>query len=236
MEQTSVNNIVLISINEIDRVLRNKKKFQTLLSKHNPYEIGIFCNSPEEIVNFVLGSHKQTSKQTIMGYLLESIAVKICEEKMEGFKSKEECTDLEWTKDNKKHYRGFKSSPNWANADQKSRVNNKMKELNNNEDFGTFKVLTSYGKTKKNKNNKGFTQLSGQDAWEEFTGDSDMYNKVMKGILENKKLISQVIENIYLSDIQTAIEWVKQNFTNNDKSINFIKINQFISSKNGNNN
>jgi hypothetical protein len=223
----------LTSINEIGDIDRLPKQFPKLLSKHNPYEIGIFCKTAEDIVGFVLSSHKQTSKQTIMGNLLESIAVKICEEKMGGYKSDEECTDLEWNQDGKKHYRGWKSSPKWGNADQKKRVNDKEKELNGNEDFGTFKVLTSYGKTTRNKKHKGFIQLSGQEAWEEFTNDSEMYNKVMEGILNHKVTIYEIIENLYMSDVQTSIDWVKQNFTKQDDSINFIKINEYISRKYG---
>ena len=229
MNQEIINDIVGKGLTELVKINRETKKFSELLSKHNPYEISIFCNTPEDIVGFVTSSHKQKSKQTIMGYLLESIAVKICKITLNGYKSKQACTDLEWISEGKKHYRGWKSSPNWCNADQKSRVVHKKSEMEKDNDFGSFKVMTSYGKTTKNQTNNRFIQLSGQDAWEEISGDTEMYNKVMMGILSYKQEIYQTIENIYLSDIKMSIEWVTNNFTNEDGTINFIKINKYVS-------
>ncbi len=201
------------------------------MSKHNPYELSVFCKTSQEIVDFVMVSHKQTSRQTIMGNLLESIAIKISSEKFNGYKSNEECTDIEWVEDGLFHYMGWKSSPKWCNADQKSRVNNKLGELKEKDNFGSFKVLTSYGKTTKKKENKNFLQLSGQDSWFEISHDQEMYNKVMVGILQNSDYLKEVIENIYLSDVKESIKWVERNFTNEDKTINFIKINEYVSGR-----
>jgi hypothetical protein len=105
----------------------------------------------------------------------------------------------------------------------------KKSEMEKDNDFGSFKVMTSYGKTTKNQTNNRFIQLSGQDAWEEISGDTEMYNKVMMGILSYKQEIYQTIENIYLSDVKMSIEWVTNNFTNEDGTINFIKINKYVS-------
>jgi hypothetical protein len=229
MEQEVINGFVLSSINELKLVNRKKKDFSKLLAKHNPYELTVFCSTPNEIVNFVMSSHKQTSRQTIMGYLLESIAVKVISLVFNGYKSKEECTDLEWVVNGLIHYRGWKSSPNWGNADQKNRVNHSLKVLCDNDNFGSFKVLTSYGKTSKKMSEKSFNQISGQDSWFEISNDPEMYNKVMVGILEHSKLLSEVIEKIYVSDINESIEWVINNFTNEDKTLNFIKINEYVS-------
>jgi hypothetical protein len=179
-----------------------------------------------------MGNHKQTSSQTIWGNYLESIAVKICNSVRDGYKSNQTCTDLEWVDQGKKHYRGFKSSPKWANADQKKTANNKDKELREQSDFGSYKVLTSYGKTAKRTNENNFIQLSGQDAWEEISKDQDMYNKVMIGVQLNDKIIRQFLENIYISDMDKSIKWFIQNFTNEDKTINFIKVNNYVSSRN----
>jgi len=101
-----------------------------------------------------------------------------------------------------------------------------------NEDFGSFKVLTSYGKTAKRRKNEGFIQLSGQDAWEEISGDKELYDKVMIGVQLNNKIIRQFLENIYISDMDKSIKWFIQNFTKEDKTINFIKVNNYVSSRN----
>jgi hypothetical protein len=232
MEQDVVNKIILNSLGDLKLVQRKKISFPNLLSKCNPYEMVVNCNTVEVLVDIIMQSHKQISSKTIWGNYLELIALKVCNNKLNGFKSKEECTDLEWKEEGKNHYRGWKSSPNWCNSDQKKAVNIKESEIMVNEDFGSFKVLTSYGKTTKKKTTKGFTQLSGQDAWEEISGDSNLYNKVMIGIRINHKTIGQFLENIYISDRNKSIEWVSNNFTNEDNTINFIKINEYVSSRN----
>lgn len=232
MEQEVINQFVFLSINELKSVNRKNKDFSKLLSKQNPYEISVFCDTPEKVVDFVMSNHKQTSRQTIMGYLLESIAVKLTSYVFNGYKSKEECTDLEWVKDGLVNYRGWKSSFNWGNADQKNRVIHKLNELSKNNNFGSFKVLTSYGKTAKKSNKNSFSQLSGQDSWYEISNDFDMYNKVMLGILTHSKTLNSVIESLYISDINKSIQWVINNFTNEDKTLNFIKINEYVSRSN----
>jgi hypothetical protein len=232
MEQQVINKIVVDSLENLRLVSRKEISFPKLLSKCNPYELSVNCKTVENVVDFIMGSHKQTSSQTIWGNYLESIAVKICEKNLNGFKSKEECTDLEWNVDEKKHYRGWKSSPKWCNADQKRAVNTKENSLSMNKDFGSFKVLTSYGKTANRRKNNGFVQLSGQDAWQEISGDKELYNKVMIGVQLNDKIIRQFLENIYISDMDKSIKWFIQNFTNKDKTINFIKVNNYVSSRN----
>lgn len=231
MEQELINKFVVDSIDELKLIDRRHKKFSELMSKHNPYELSVFCKTSQEIVDFVMVSHKQTSRQTIMGNLLESIAIKINSKKFNGYKSNEECTDLEWEDNGLFHYRGWKSSPKWGNADQKNRVNKKLDELKENENFGSFRVLTSYGKTTKKNGTKTFSQLSGQDSWDEISNDKDMYNKVMIGILQHSNYLREVIENIYLSDVKESVTWVEKNFTNKDKTINFIKINEYVSGR-----
>lgn len=39
------------------------------------------------------------------------------------------------------------------------------------------------------------------------------------------------MENLYISDKETSIQWVKNNFTNEDESINFIKVNEYVSGR-----
>jgi hypothetical protein len=232
MEQQVINKIVVDSLENLKLVNRKEISFPKLLSKCNPYELAVNCKTVEGLIDFIMCSHKQTSSQTIWGNYLESIALKVCEKNLRGFKSKEECTDFEWNLDEKKHYRGWKSSPNWCNADQKRAVNTKKNNMIMNEDFGSFKVLTSYGKTAKRRKNEGFIQLSGQDAWEEISGDKELYDKVMIGVQLNNKIIRQFLENIYISDMDKSIKWFIQNFTNEDKTINFIKVNNYVSSRN----
>jgi hypothetical protein len=77
----------------------------------------------------------------------------------------------------------------------------------------------------------GFIQLSGQDAWNEIGLDNEIYNKVMSSIMDNSKIIGLFLENIYISDKDRIITWMKDNFLNNDNTINFIKINKYVSSR-----
>ena len=74
--------------------------------------------------------------------------------------------------------------------------------------------------------------MSGQDAWEEISNDNELYNKIMVGIELNRNIIGQFLENIYISDKERIITWMKNNFLNDDNTINFIKINKYVSSRN----
>jgi hypothetical protein len=231
MEQNIINDIVLKSLKGLETIKRKKISFPKLLAKSNPYELAVSCDTIECLVEFVLASHKQTSSKTIWGNYLETIALNISKLTINGYKSKEECTDIEWIFDGIKHYRGWKSSPKWCNADQKRTANLKVNELIDTEDFGSFKILTSYGKTTEKKVSNGFIQLSGQDAWNEIGLDNEIYNKVMSSIMDNSKIIGLFLENIYISDKDRIITWMKDNFLNNDNTINFIKINKYVSSR-----
>jgi hypothetical protein len=231
VEQKVINKFIIDSLFELKLVERKEISFPTLLSKCNPYELCVNTKTVENAVDFIMRTHKQTSSKTIWGNYLELIAVKVCNHIFGGFKSNEVCTDLEWIIEGKNHYRGWKSSPNWCNADQKRAVNTKEKDMMTSENFGSFKVLTSYGKTVKKRVTNGFTQLSGQDAWEEISNDSELYNKVMVGIQLNCDIIGQFLENIYISDREKSIDWFTINFTNEDKTINFININKYVSSR-----
>lgn len=231
MLQDIIDKIVIDSLDNLKSVNRKEISFPKLLSKANPYELAVRCNTVQELIDFVMTSHKQTSSQTIWGNYLELIALQICKITLGGNKSQEESTDFEYTIDGKINYRGWKSSPNWANSDQKRAVNDKESTLSEGVDFGSFKVLTSYGKTPKVKKKKGFTQLSGQLAWEEISGgDSEMYSKVMIAINTNKEVIGQFIEKIYISNMYKTEKWITDNFVNEDGTINFIKINNYVSS------
>ncbi len=231
MEQNVINIIVEECLTNLESVKRKKINLPELLGKCNPYPMVVNCKTPEDIVDFILQRHQQTSEQTIWGNFLESIAVKISEIKLNGYKSKEVCTDIEWVSNSKKHFRGWKSSPNWANADQKRTVINTEKELNKLDDFGSFKVLTSYGKTpNRKKSSVNFTQISGQESWEEIGNDNEMYNKVMLAVENCSNKIGLFIKSIYISDRNRAIEWINENFTDGDK-LNFIKINKYVSGR-----
>ncbi len=232
MEQSIVNDIVLESLKGLEKIKRQEMSFPKLLSKCNPYELCVNCDTIECLVDFVLSNHKQTSSKTIWGNYLETIALNISKLTIDGYKSKEECTDIEWISDGLKHYRGWKSSPKWCNADQKRAANLKQNELKNNSDFGSFKILTSYGKTTENRNKNNFPQLSGQDAWKDIDPNDDkLYDKVMISINNNSKVIGLFLESIYISDKGKIITWMKDNFLNNDNTINFIKINKYVSSR-----
>jgi hypothetical protein len=230
MEQEQINQIILDSLKELQNVNRTTIDFTKLLQKCNPFELVVQCRTTNEVVDFIMGNHIKTSSATIWGLFLELIAVKICNSVLNGYKSNQTCTDLEWVDQGKKHYRGFKSSPKWANADQKKTANNKDKELREQVDFGSYKVLTSYGKTAKRTNENNFIQLSGQDAWEEISNDQDMYKKVMVGINNNSQIIGQFLNNIYTSDVDRSAKWFSDNFTT-DNQINSIKIVEYVSSR-----
>lgn len=235
MEQSVVNSVVLEAIQKIKGVKRKKFSFTKVFAKSDPFELILKCSTANEIVNFVNDKHKKTSTKTILGYLYELIALKIAEIVFHAYKSGEVCTDLEWVDEfQKKHYRGWKSSPFWGNSDQIKACIKKLEELIRNSDFGSYSVCTSYGKTsnKSTKGKKTYKQISGQDAWESISKDTEMYNKVMVAIGLHKDSIEQILKDIYISEDVRSVKLIENNFQNEDETINFKKINEYISGKN----
>lgn len=225
MNQEVIDCIVSETISEKRNIKRVPLDFPSLLLVSNPFRFRKDMNF-EELVELVLERHKEKSEHTILGDLLESVAIKMNYLIYGGIKSKEVDVDLEITQ--KEEYYGIKNSPYWGNANQLRAVSQtftKMKMLGKK-----FAILCLYGRSKKRRK-ETFPQFGGQESWYQITGDNEAYQKVWMAFDNNKEQYRQFVHDIYLCDKNRAVEWIKENFQTGNQ-INFYKINEYISSKN----
>jgi hypothetical protein len=227
VEQTLIDDIFLDCILNMQKIKRDDLNFPKLLSATNPFTL--FDDMLiDEIVSKIISGHIERSEETIRGNLLESVAIKINNIIQGGIKSKEEDVDLEIPITNS--FYGLKNSPNWGNANQQKAVgqtNEKMKKLHRN-----FAVLCLYGKSIKRKVEK-FNQFGGQDSWFIISGetDKDMYKKVLIAMNNNKDAYRQFVRNIYICDMEKSINWMVDNFYEQNK-LNLNKLYEYISGSN----
>lgn len=225
MEQQVINSIVSDCISERKNIVREPLDFPTLLLCSNPFRFSGDM-TVEQIVDLILERHKEKSEHTILGDLLERIAICMNHIVDGGIKSKEVDVDLEISEKNT--FYGIKNSPKWGNANQLRAVFQtfvKMKMLGKK-----FSVLCLYGRSKKRRK-ETFPQFGGQESWYHISGDDEAYQKVWVALDHNKDKYRQFIRDIYFCDRSKAVEWFNQNFYTDNK-LNFHKLNEYISSKN----
>lgn len=225
MQQVELNKIFSDCIKSFENVERDDLDFSKLLKSANPFTI-FDDMTPDDVVDMVLSKHKETSEETIRGYLLECFAIEINNRAQGGIKSKVVDVDLEIPSENVLY--GIKNSPNWGNANQQTKVGETYQKLLS--EGKKFAVLTLYGKTP-NRRSEKFPQYGGQKAWDIIgNDDSELYLKAHRAFNENKDTYRQFIQNIYIMDRQKAISWFIENFVQDNK-INLEKINKYISGK-----
>lgn len=227
MEQELVDKIFSECISETKNIKRDSLDFPKLLSATNPFTLHDDM-SVNDMVEKIINKHTEKSEETIRGYLLEAVAIKINNGIQGGIKSKVEDVDLEIPSLNS--FYGLKNSPNWGNANQQKAVgqtNDKMKKENK-----IFAVLCLYGRSVKRRVEK-FKQYGGQDSWFIISGETDfgMYKKVLLAMNNNKGAYRQFIKDTYSCDRESAISWMNENFVSDNK-INLDKIYEYISGSN----
>ena len=211
MIQTTYDCIVRECISEMQNIKRFPLDFPSLLSASNPFRF--FSNmTMTQIVDSILERHKEKSEHTILGDLLERIAIKINFLVDGGRKSKEVDVDLEISEKNT--FYGIKNSPKWGNANQRRAVSQTYEMMRENRK--NFAVLCLYGHSLVRRKDS-FPQFGGQESWYQITRDEESYQKVWLGINNNENEYRQFIESIYIFDRNRSVEWMIENFSKENK-------------------
>ncbi len=160
-----------------------KLSLQKVLSKKNPYlyrALGV--EKAAEIVEQILTAYVGSSDETIFGNtFFEPIAILASGAKVA------ESEGVDFTVETKDRFLAVavKSGPNWGNADQHKRQSTNFDALRKR----LYKIQKqfdplcgqAYGKqSSEPTDNSRFRRRSGQAFWEEITGDSDFYLKLVR--------------------------------------------------------
>lgn len=208
MNQQDVNKKVNEVIAEYSYDLNSKeiqKKVRQIILSINPFSYFEFENDIQFIV-FSAQKYMDKSWETTRGNIFEKIQIIISG----GYKSDKVGVDIEF--DNKPICVGSKSSPKWANADQRSKMSLNSKKIDEQYKKKVV-VCTSYGFGVKKFD--GYEQYSGREAWEFLSGDNKMMYKVMEAYKQSN--IKKLKEDYYGDFINQVVLFWKQKFYIDDK-------------------
>jgi hypothetical protein len=208
MEQEQVNQKVNEVIRKYSYNLNNKeiqKKVNEIINSINPFSYSEFETDIDYIL-FSAEKYMDKSWETTRGNIFEQIQISISG----GHKSEKVGMDIEFEK--RDVCVGSKSSPKWANSDQRNRMSQIAKKISEQHNKKVV-VCTSYGSGVKNFD--GYDQYSGTNAWEFLSGDNQMMNKVM--IAYNKSNIKKLKERYYGDFVNQVVLFWKEKFYINEK-------------------
>ncbi len=159
---------------------------EELLLRKNPYLFkskGI--DTGIDLVKSLLDAHLSSQEETLFGAFLEGLAIHAAKIVHDGWKSSAIGIDLEFNKSDTRYIISIKSSPDWGNSSQVSKMCDNFKIASRIIRQGDAKVTIKavngccYGRDKKP--DKGdYFKYCGQQFWELVSNDSEFYTRIIK--------------------------------------------------------
>lgn len=216
----ALNNFYIALVKKIDSL-----SIKTVMRKKNPYLFRAKdMQGAAQIVEAILSAYVSSSEETIFGNLFfEPIATAA----VQGQKALAQGVDIMVEKDDVIYAIAVKSGPNVFNSSSKKKQE---------QDFSAAAKLAqqakkrfvpiigySYGKKKKGQTAvpKFYTELAGQEFWEELTGDSEFYLKLIHFIELLPKTHIDAFEAAYQKAENRLVKEFTQLFCRDDGSIDW---------------
>ncbi|MBI5034888.1 MAG: cytoplasmic protein [Chloroflexi bacterium] len=210
-------------------------KLRSVLQRKNPYLYkALGTNSATEIVEEILRAYLSASDEGLFGdVFFEPVAKAVSK----GVVSPTEGVDIAIETSDRYTAIAVKSGPNPYNSSQVKRQTDEFASLRRRllklrKQFDPV-LGHCYGKKQSLPNaRRAYRDSSGQQFWEELTGDSDFYLKLIR-FMEEEVIVKHRAE--YQKDYQNAVNSYVREFTNQfcreDGSINWEKLVEFNSGK-----
>jgi hypothetical protein len=220
----------------------------SLLMRKNPYLISLREDlSCKNISKLLLDAHISSSEETILGNLIEQLAISINKDKFNGYKAEEGIyvgIDLIFGKDKTKYLVSIKSGTNWGNADQKKAMKRNFeaaKELLIGDGWIGEIVLINgciYGKSTKsikqdaNFPNSDYWVKAGKDFWNLISGEEDMNLQVLDAIDESTKIYFEnnggKYQKIYDDKLAEVAAYLADNYSNGSSSEAILDVKKYL--------
>jgi site-specific DNA-methyltransferase (cytosine-N4-specific) len=224
------------------------KKLQNLqlknfLSRKNPYLYKAKnATIVSELVESMLDSYLSSQEETILGNLMEKLAIYICELVFNGKKAEEKkfkSIDLIFETDLSLFIVGIKSGPSWGNADQIKKMQENFKKARIIlQEEGIQKSIRAingciYGKENRPLSNNPdpdmhYEKICGQAFWELISGDVNLYKKIIKPMELRAKQNSDKLDVLYTQKVNGFTDDFSASFCTNNL-IDWEKLLDFIS-------
>lgn len=216
----------------------SRLKLEDVIKRKNPYLFKAKnMTRAQDIVKSFLDAHISSNEETIFGAFLERLALFVCREFRNGWKSSAAGIDIEFDKDGTRYIVSVKSGPNWGNSQQIARLKNNfitaIKTLRTSN--STLNVVAingcCYGRDRIP--DKGdYQKYCGQKFWTFISGDDDLYKKLIEPLeYKAKERNVEFLANYDRTLNLFTLEFSRK-FCNPDGSINWDKIVEVNSSIN----
>lgn len=210
----------------------DKLSLKEILCKKNPYLFkALNTERASEIIEQIVTAHITASDETMFGsQFFEPIAKKVSG----GVVSPSEGVDMAVETDNTYSAYSVKSGPTPLNASAKKRQNDEFGSLRNrllklHKQFDPI-LAYSYGKKIAPPNDKKmYRVVAGQLFWEELTGDSEFYIKMVTLMQDIPKKHMEKYKPKYDASLNRLTVEFSKEFCQNDGSIDWEKLVRFVS-------
>ena len=182
----------------------NKVNLRALLKRKNPYLYRAKnLQTGEQYVRQILDAFLSSSEETQFGDLLEKLSIRICGEVFGGRKSAATGIDLEFERDGIHYVVSVKSSPNWGNSGQISRMMTNFKTvkriLGTNSSIRNVVAVNGCCFGKDDRPDKGdYLKYCGQRYWSFISGDENLYIKLIEPLGNQAKEKDADFQSLYV--------------------------------------
>ena len=161
---------------------------ETILKRKNPYLFRAKgAVTANDLIESVLDATVSSGEETVFGSFLERLAIYVCGKTHQGKKSSATGLDLEFSWDGKHYIVTIKSGPNWANSDQRKKMEANFtkvkKTLRTSGGLAKTEIVAiegcCYGKD--DSPDKGeYQKLCGQRFWSLISGRPNLYRDLIE--------------------------------------------------------
>lgn len=208
-------------------------KLKDVLKRKNPYLYkATGFTKAHEIVEELLKAYVTSSDEGIFG---DAFFETVAKEASQGQKSLTDSVDLEIHAPNEIRAYAVKSGPAVFNSQSKARQNQAFEEcrrrVNNLRVHFEAIVGYCYGNKKSRKTKYTFRELSGQDFWEDITGDPDFYLNLITLMGDKPKEHLPEFRDKYDAALNRFVREFTNEFCFSDGTIDWEKLVKFNSGR-----
>lgn len=205
-------------------------KLEKVIKRKNPYLFKAKnMTRAQDIVKSFLDAHISSNEETIFGAFLEGLALFVCQEFRNGWKSSAAGIDLEFDYENIRYIISIKSGPNWGNSRQIAKLKNDfitaIKTLRTSNSRLNIMAINGccYGR-EKNPDKGIYKKYCGQMFWTFISGDDSLYLKLIKPLEYKAKERNAEFLTNYDRTLNLFTLEFSSKYCNQDGSINWNKI------------
>jgi len=215
----------------------DRLKLSNVLKRKNPYLFKAkFTETSEQIVRGIVDAHISSNEETIFGDWLEGLAIFVNEKVYGGWKSGIRNIDLEFDKENVRYIVTIKSSKNWGNSSQVSKLisdfKTAKKTLRTSNSQMQIVAINGCCYSFDNNPDKGdYFKYCGQEFWTFISGNKNLYLEIVEPLGYKARERNADFQKLYAQRINKFTKEFSNEFCDENGDIDWKKLVEFNSSK-----